>query len=104
MGLIPLLTEQIAQFVGELPQMISSTQKALLQLPEQFPTLVSEEQIRDMMKSIGADAAKLSQEILTYSLASLRGVITWMVYLILIVLRDPHSPDLVTLKVTNNIS
>ena len=85
-GLIPLLTEQIAQFIGELPQMISRTQKALLQLPEQFPTLISEEQIKDITKSVAADTARLSQEILTYSLASLRGVITWMVYLILIVL------------------
>ncbi|MDH5545633.1 MAG: AI-2E family transporter [Gammaproteobacteria bacterium] len=85
-GLVPLLVEQIVQFIEELPKMISSTQKALLQLPEQFPHLISEEQVRDIMKSIAAEVAKVSQAVLSYSLASLRGVITWMVYLILIVL------------------
>lgn len=84
--LIPLLSEQIAQFLQELPNMVKRIQQALIILPEQYPTLVTREQINEIMSSIGAEAGAFSQHILSLSIASLQSVMTWTIYLILIVI------------------
>jgi putative permease len=84
--LIPLLSEQITQFIGEMPKMISRIQQALITLPEQHPGLVTPAQINEVMASIGAELGALGQQFLSMSLASLQGMLTWAVYLILITL------------------
>ncbi len=83
---IPLLSEQVTQFVNELPNMISRTQQALLQLPEAYPALISQAQINELMVALRAELAAIGQNILKASLASLSGVMTWLVYIILITL------------------
>ena len=80
----PLLVEQISQFISELPKMVGRLQKVLLQLPESYPGLVTPAQINDLMGAVSAELGKFGQAVLTYSLASLQGIVTWSVYLILI--------------------
>ena len=38
LGLVPLLFEQVYQFIAELPKMVTRIQQELLQFPEQYPT------------------------------------------------------------------
>ena len=80
----PLLVEQISQFFGELPKMVARLQKVLLQLPESYPGLVTQTQINDVMGVVSSEMGKASQAVLSFSLASLQGIVTWAVYLILI--------------------
>ena len=80
----PLLVEQISQFISELPKMVGRLQKVLLQLPGSYPGLVTPAQINDLMGAVSAELGKFGQAVLTYSLASLQGIVTWSVYLILI--------------------
>ena len=82
--LIPLLSEQVVQFLQELPRMIKRTQQALMSLPELYPQIITEEQIRNMMAAVAAELATWSQTILSLSIASLQRILTWAVYLILI--------------------
>ncbi len=82
----PLLFEQVSQFVGELPKMLTRIQKELSQIPESHPGLISQPQIDDLMTAVRAEMGRFSQVVLSFSLASLQGIITWIVYLILIVL------------------
>lgn len=82
--LVPLLTKQITQLVQQLPTMISETQSLLLQLPEQYPKFISEEQVYEFFSVIRGEVGKLAQNILAISAASVVGLITLLVYLILV--------------------
>ncbi len=84
--LIPLLVEQVYQFFAELPKMLGSIQKVLLQLPENYPGVITQEQIIEVMSMVKAEIGKYSQLVLSFSISSLQGIITWMVYFVLILL------------------
>jgi putative permease len=83
-GLLPKLSIQIGQLLQELPSMISMGQKALMRLPEKYPDYISEPQIKQFLEFIGSELTNQGQRILSLSVASVRGVITLLVYLILV--------------------
>lgn len=85
-GLIPLLSEQVVQFMETLPAMLTRAQKMLMQLPELYPTVITREQIKDLMLKLGTELGSYSQNVLTFSLSSIKVLLTWAVYLILILL------------------
>lgn len=83
-GLVPLLSRQLTQLVQQLPVMLSNGQELLMQLPARYPTLFSEAQVIDLIARIRGELGSLGQTILSESLASVVGLITFMVYLILV--------------------
>ena len=83
-GLLPVLSKQIGQLLHELPLMIARVQKELILLPERYPDLISAPQIKQILNLVGSELTNLGQRILSLSLASLRGLITILVYLILV--------------------
>ncbi len=82
--LVPMLIKQISQLVQQLPVMISEAQDMLMQLPERYPHLVSEEQIHELISALRSEVAQLGQTIVTVSVASVVGLVTMLVYLILV--------------------
>ncbi len=84
LGLMPLLSQQITQFFQELPNMIAKGEQLLLQLPQRYPDFVSVEQIEDIYKRIRGELGGFGQSVLSRSLASIPGVITLVVYLVLV--------------------
>jgi len=86
LGLVPLLFEQVYQFIAELPKMVGRIQQELLQLPHEYPGLVTPSQINEIMNVVKTEIGRFSQVVLSFSIASLQGIITWMVYLILMLL------------------
>ncbi len=82
-GVTPLLWAQTVELARELPAYIGQGQKALLQLPQHYP-IVSEEQVAELLQVIRAQSLGFGQRILTYSLTSLPGIITILVYVILL--------------------
>ena len=82
--LVPMLTKQITSLVQQLPTMIGEAQTLLLQLPEHYPKFISEEQVFEMFSVIRGEVGKLAQNILAISAASVVGLITLLVYLILV--------------------
>ncbi len=83
LGLLPLLSRQVTEFVQQLPAMISMGQQALMQLPERYPDLIPQDQVDQLIRQIRNDIASFGQQAVTWSLASVVGVITLIVYLIL---------------------
>ena len=81
--LLPLLSRQIAQLVQQLPMMMAAGQSELMRLPERYPDIVSQTQIKQVLDFIGAELTALVKRLLTLSIASVRGVISILVYLIL---------------------
>ena len=82
-GLMPLLSQQLTDLVADLPRMVANGQKVLMQLPERYPQLISPEQLNDLNAQVRAEIAALGQSLVSYSLASIVGLLTILVYLVL---------------------
>ena len=81
-GVIPLLTTQITALVRELPQMIASGQKALENIPQNYP-VISEQQLAESMRSLQQQITGFGQRVVAFSLHRIPGLITFTVYLVL---------------------
>ena len=84
LGVMPLLWRQVTALIQQFPTMLGKGQETLLSLPEQYPTLFSEEQVRDLINTIKSEAAAFGQRVLSLSVASVVSVLTMLVYLILL--------------------
>jgi len=82
--LLPRLSYQLTQLVQELPRMIVKGQELLLQLPERYPHLFTEDQVREIIAEIRADITAWGQHVLSLSLPAVFGLMSIMVYLILV--------------------
>ena len=83
-GLVPLLSKQITQLVKELPIMIAKGQGYLLQLPQNYPEVFSEQQVQELITGLRGDVGNLGQKILSFSPALFRNILTFGIYLILV--------------------
>ena len=83
-GLLPLLSKQVTELINQLPVMISQGQTALMQLPERYPEVISTAQVQDAMAVVRTEIANFAQKVLSLSLSSVVGLITILVYLILV--------------------
>ena len=83
-GLVPMLTRQLTQLVQQIPSYISQGQELLLQLPQRYPQMVSEEQVQNLFGSVGNELAAAGQQFLTWSLTSVGTIVGLAVLLILI--------------------
>jgi len=84
LGLFPRLSYQVTQLVQQLPNIIAKGQVAIMQLPERYPGLVSEQQVGDLINGIRTELGIMGQRAVSASVASVVGVITLMVYLVLV--------------------
>jgi len=83
--LLPLLTRQLVQLVHQIPGIITSTQELLLQLPERYPTLISDEQVVQFISVLRTELFNFGQKLLAFTVVSVRGLLTLIVYLIIVV-------------------
>lgn len=82
--LLPLLWNQLIDFVTEIPLLLDRGQALIFKLHDVFPELVSVSQLQQMMTHITDYLANFGREIVKYSLISLLGIATIVVYLILV--------------------
>lgn len=82
-GLMPMLSRQVTQLVQQLPNIISEGQQVLMALPEKYPDVVSPAQAQELLDSIRREVAGFGQDVLSVSLSSVVGVLTLVVYLVL---------------------
>ncbi|NCC23929.1 MAG: AI-2E family transporter [Deltaproteobacteria bacterium] len=84
LGLLPILSKQITQFIGQLPEIVRVGQQELLKLPEKYPQFISPEQVNTLLGTIASEATSLGRQAVTYSLASVRSALTFVVYMVLV--------------------
>ena len=95
--LLPQVWNQLRRMMDELPNLLSQGQALLLNLPENYPSLFSEEQINSFMDGLGGEVGSFGQAILEYSLASLPSVDAWVIFLVLVpilvffMMKDKHQ-------------
>ena len=81
--LLPLLSRQVSDLIREMPNMFSRGQNLLSQLPEKYPDYLSAQQIVELFAFIRNELNAFGQRVVSVSLDSVVGVITFFVYLIL---------------------
>jgi putative permease len=81
--LLPVLTRQATQLLQEVPAMLSASQTLVLSLPEKYPTIFSEVEIEKILDQIRREAGLFTDKMLRQTLSSVVGVITLVVYIVL---------------------
>lgn len=83
LGLMPILSRQVTNFIQELPRMINEGRVLLIRLPEIYPNIVTAAQIDNVIGAIRSGISGMGQSVLSISLASIPALVTVLVYLIL---------------------
>ncbi|MCW8891155.1 MAG: AI-2E family transporter [Sedimenticola sp.] len=81
--LMPELSRQATQLFQQIPSMITEGQRLLMLLPDRYPEVISAEQVQEIITIIRREIAAVGQQVLSVSLSSVVGLITILVYLIL---------------------
>jgi len=82
--LLPQVWNQLRRIMDELPNLLNQGQDLLLNLPKSYPSLFSEEQVRQFMDGLGGEIGGFGQTVLEYSLASLPNVFNFIIFLVLV--------------------
>jgi len=82
--LLPKFSRQVGQLLQELPAMLATGQKELMLLPQRYPDLISEIQIKQFLNFLNSEFTSLLQRLLSSTVASVRGLISVLVYLVLV--------------------
>ncbi|MGD8955696.1 MAG: AI-2E family transporter [Chromatiaceae bacterium] len=82
-GLMPRLSRQVTDLFQQLPSMILAGQEALMRLPERFPEVISPQQAQEILDAVRREIGSYGQDVLSLSVSSVVGVLTILVYLVL---------------------
>lgn len=82
--LLPLLWHQTTDLLSDLPLMLEKLQGLFMLLPEQYPQLVTADQIKQIADAAMAEIGNAGQLVVSFSLASIGQSLTWLVYLVLV--------------------
>ncbi len=82
-GVIPSLSRQLSQLVNQLPEIVSQGQYALMQLPDEYPQIISVDHVQEISRVIRQEITAFGQTLVSVSLSSVVGVITIMIFLVL---------------------
>ncbi len=83
-ALLPLLYQQLAQLVQQLPSMVTQGLALLNRLPELYPEFISQSQINELTTAIRQELLSMGQALVSYSYSSLVNIIAIIVYVILV--------------------
>ncbi|MDB3992947.1 AI-2E family transporter [Gammaproteobacteria bacterium] len=82
--LLPQVWNQLRRIIDELPNLLNQGQDLLLNLPQSYPNLFSEDQVKQFMDGLGGEIGSFGQTILEYSLASLPNIFSLIIFLVLV--------------------
>ncbi len=82
--LLPMLSEQTAALMRQIPKLVDQARMEILRLPEAYPEYVSMERAYEMMGSIQRELLTFTQGMLSHSAASVISLVTAIVYLFLV--------------------
>jgi len=77
--LLPILSRQASQFFQEVPKMINRGQDLLMRLPQEYPQIISETSIKDIIFSLSGELSAVGQSVLSISFASIPLIVIYLV-------------------------
>ena len=81
---LPQAWAQLTRLINELPRLISEGQALMMVLPENYPNLITEQQIQEFIRSLRGELAMAGQYLLSYSISSLPNIFSWVIFIILV--------------------
>ena len=82
--LMPMVYQQTVELSQRIPAMLGRIQTEIMRLPEMYPKYITEYQISEIMIAVQEELIKYGQDLLSVSAASVVGLVTAMIYLILV--------------------
>ena len=82
--LLPALWQQVLNLFAEAPRMLKDGQSLLLLLPQEYPALITEDQVKQLMGALRTDLAQAGQTAVSFSLAQLPIIVAALIYLVLV--------------------
>lgn len=82
--LLPLLWRQLVNLFSEMPAIVQNSKSAIADFVHSKQTYFSEQYIETMLAGLVEEAQTFGKAAVTVSLASIPGVLTWIVYLVLV--------------------
>ena len=96
LAVLPLLTEQVGRLVTHAPQYVQSIREMFLQLQSNHAEWINPDFLQKVIAAIAAKLQEWGGALLTFSIASIPGMITLLVYAVLVpvmvffFLKDKH--------------
>jgi putative permease len=84
LGLVPLLIQQLSQFINQFPAFVGRAHDLLEQLPQKYPSLIKPEQIDQIVGQGRESFIHFGQRLAGYAGGTVIGVVTVLVYLIIV--------------------
>ncbi len=81
---IPQVWRQLASLLNELPRMLKEGQSVLMLLPQQYPDLISANQVAVLTEQAGAEIGRLGQAVVTSSMSSIANLVQVLIYIVLV--------------------
>lgn len=81
---LPQAWNQLGRLINELPRLISEGQALLMVLPENYPNLISEQQVQDFIRNLRGDLAMVGQYVVSFSISSVTMIVYWVVFVVLV--------------------
>lgn len=82
--LLPLLWRQCVNLVTEMPTLIQNGKTVFLNFIQTKQSYISEKDLEEAFSLVAVDIQNWGKHVVTVSLASIPGLITWVVYVILV--------------------
>ena len=80
----PVLWQQTGTLIKEAPRMVREGQDLLLLLPDKYPNLINELEVRNLMANLRDELTNAGQSLLSFSLAQLPILLSVLIYLVLV--------------------
>ncbi len=81
---LPAVWNQLSRLLNELPRLISQWQESLMLLPELYPSLFTEQQVDELVRSARGELTVLGQTMVSYSIASIPRVVSLVIFVVLV--------------------
>lgn len=82
--LFPLIWQQLIRLISEVPRMVAEGRSVLLLLPKEYPALVTEQQVQQIIDLTNQRMGEFGEWLLSLSVTKLPLILTILVYLVLV--------------------
>lgn len=82
--MVPIIAKQSTNLISQLPGMVKTLQNSVMTIPERYPDLISETQLRELITYATGEVSGLGESFLSFSFSSLPNLIGLIVYLVLV--------------------
>lgn len=83
-ALLPVLYQQLASLIEQMPAWIKSVQIVVTQLPQRYPNFVTRQQLDQLSSVLGQEWLAFGQSLLSYSYSSIINIMAVVVYVVLV--------------------